>query len=213
MKGIWQLIILVLSIYAIIEISIELLIGYTVKTQEILDYIDIGISFIFLFDFGYFLYKSENKKKYFITNFVDFLSSIPFISYIKILRVARIIKIFKVFRGFKELKPLITWLNEHKVLGILISYIIMLLVIVFYASLIFFKYEVNVNENVNNLFDSFWWAFITLTSVGYGDIFPVTTIGRIVAMLLTIAGMGLFSIVTAEFSTLFLSIVKKKKDD
>ena len=73
-------------------------------------------------------------------------------------------------------------------------------------SFAFYSFEKGVNQNVNHFFDAFWWAFITLTSVGYGDIFPVTTEGRIIGMILTLFGMGLFSLVTAELATVLYRI-------
>ena len=52
-------------------------------------------------------------------------------------------------------------------------------------------------------------AFTTLTSVGYGDIYPVTTGGRVMAVILVVTGMGLFSLVTAEFATFILGAIRK----
>ena len=62
---------------------------------------------------------------------------------------------------------------------------------------------------VNTFFDAFWWSFITITSVGYGDIYPLTVAGKIIAMILTLLGMGLFSLITAELSVKFISLIKK----
>ena len=210
MKKYWSLMILVLSIYAVGEISIELIIGFDKTTQIVLNYIDYIISGIFLLDFFYFFFVTKEKVKYIKSNYIDFLSSLPMIPFIKILRVTKLFKIFKILRGFKEFKPFLEWLMERKVIGILLSYTIILLIVVFYSSLIFFKFEVTENQNVHSLFDSFWWAFTTLTSVGYGDIYPITVMGRIVAMFLTITGMGFFSVITAEISILFINIIKRE---
>lgn len=207
-KKYWSLLILILSVYAVGEISIEFIIGFDVTTQIILNYIDYTLSGIFLLDFFYGFFKTNNKLKYVKSNYLDFLSSLPAIPFIKLLRITKIFKVFKILRGFRELKPFIEWLSERKVVGILISYTIILLIIVFYSSLLFFRVEYLSNNNVNNLFDSFWWAFTTLTSVGYGDIYPITTLGRLIAMFLTITGMGFFSVITAEISVLFMGITK-----
>lgn len=206
-KKYWNLLILFLSLYAVGEVSIEMLIGFEKSTQLILDYIDYIISTIFMIDFFVNLFRSNGKIKYIKSNWIDFLSSLPSIPFIKVLRVT---KIFKILRGVKDFKPFIDWLTKQKVIGVLITYSAMLFIVVFYSSLLFHNAEHMTNNNVKNLFDSFWWVFTTLTSVGYGDIYPITIIGRVVAMFLTISGMGFFAIVTAEISTLFMNMMKKK---
>ncbi|MDP4208773.1 MAG: potassium channel family protein [Bacteroidota bacterium] len=84
------------------------------------------------------------------------------------------------------------------------------MVVWFYLSLAFYAFEKDVNKNVHEYFDAIWWAFTTVTSVGYGDICPVTKVGRIITMILVLSGMGLFSLVTAELSANFITIIKKE---
>lgn len=78
------------------------------------------------------------------------------------------------------------------------------LVIYIYCSLGLYNFEKGINANINDYEDSLWLSFTTLTSVGYGEIVPITASGRIMAVILVLTGMGLFSMVTAEFTALFL---------
>ena len=61
---------------------------------------------------------------------------------------------------------------------------------------LFHAFEYGVNENVQSFFDSIWWAMVTITTVGYGDIAPVTTGGRVVSMLLMMLGIGFLGLTT-----------------
>ncbi|MGB5990219.1 MAG: ion transporter [Marinifilaceae bacterium] len=213
-QAIWEIFIMLLSLYVIAELSIEIISPFSYATQVILDWVDLGICMIFLLDFFYFLYYSDNKKQYFKRRWIDLLSSIPFGGILRAFRVARVLrflKFIKLLRGVKGVLPIIRWLTANKLRSVLISYIAILIVLVFYASLAFYSIEKDANQNVNEFFDSIWWSFITLTSVGYGDIFPVTKAGKIIAMILTISGMGLFSLITAELSAKFLHYINTNK--
>lgn len=78
------------------------------------------------------------------------------------------------------------------------------------AALGFYYMEVNVNENVSSLWDAFWWTVVTITTVGYGDIYPVTTAGRILAIALMLGGIGTFSSITAAIAAYTISKNKNK---
>jgi voltage-gated potassium channel len=65
---------------------------------------------------------------------------------------------------------------------------------------IFYFIEVDVNDKVNSVFDAVWWAFSTVTTVGYGDITPASTLGRVHGILLMLAGVAIFLAFTALFA-------------
>jgi voltage-gated potassium channel len=69
------------------------------------------------------------------------------------------------------------------------------------AALAFHYFEHGTNPKVHGLWDSFWWAIVTVTTVGYGDIYPVTTPGRIVAILLMFTGIGALGVYTATVAS------------
>ena len=74
------------------------------------------------------------------------------------------------------------------------------LITVFFGSLSFFVFEAEKNESVNTFFDSVWWTVVTLTSLGYGDIYPVTTEGRIVGIFLMFFGIILIGVIAGSVS-------------
>lgn len=78
------------------------------------------------------------------------------------------------------------------------------------ASTLFFYFEVNSNPKINNLGDALWWGFVTSTTVGYGDIYPVTYFGRVIAIILMLIGIGIFGFITASFASIFVEENLKK---
>jgi voltage-gated potassium channel len=87
--------------------------------------------------------------------------------------------------------------NDIKSLFYIIS---VTLGVIFVSSSLFYILELEQNKNVSNLFDSVWWSVVTLTSLGYGDIFPVTVGGRIIGMFLMFFGIGLIGVIAGSVS-------------
>lgn len=72
-------------------------------------------------------------------------------------------------------------------------------VVSFFALAIYFV-EKDINPKINSLLDAFWWSFATTTTVGYGDIIPVTDAGKIIGILLMLIGVAIFGVYTALFA-------------
>ncbi len=77
---------------------------------------------------------------------------------------------------------------------------------------LFYQYEMGVNPNVHNLFDVIWWGLTTVTTVGYGDIIPVTVMGRVAGIFLMLTGLLLFIGFSALFVSIFFSYIEKDID-
>jgi voltage-gated potassium channel len=76
---------------------------------------------------------------------------------------------------------------------------------------IFYHIEKGINPNVNGFIDGLWWAFATATTTGYGDITPKTDEGKILSVLLMLAGLALFAMYTALFAETIVSFKTKSK--
>lgn len=222
MRKLWEIIILVLSLYVVVLFGYELIIPIPPHLIFLFDRIDTIICLLFLGDFFFFLFKSDNKPLYFKRNWLELVSSIPFVEFFRVFRMARILRIAKFFellkllRGFNGIFHCIMYLKKNKLRSILFSYVALLIAVVLYCSAAFYVCERGANKLVHSYFDALWWAFITVTSVGYGDIYPKTLEGRLIAMVLTLFGMGLFALIIAEGSAKFakyLADAEKEQHD
>jgi len=204
---------LILSIYVVLQLSFEVILDLSERTQLILTWIDFTICIVFLLDWFFFFLRSTEKKQYLKTRFIDLVASIPFTQILRPLRILRIVRIVRTLRIVRSLKgafPLLRVLLKNPARSALSVYLTITLVIYFYCSVGLYNVEREVNSSISNFGDVLWMSFTTLTSVGYGDIYPVTGGGRILAAVLVITGMGLFSLLTAEIATLIMKIVKPK---
>ena len=140
----------------------------------------------------------KNKWTY-VSSFsaiIDLLAILPSYRGLRILRVLVLFRAFKMLRYTKSLTGFLYVLKNKKFE--LITLLTLSAFFIFIAGIMLYVFEGdNENPNIHNLFDAFYWALITISTVGYGDISPVTPEGRIVTMLIIVTGIGLISFVTS----------------
>ena len=89
--------------------------------------------------------------------------------------------------------------------GTLTSVLIIAVLLIIFSSIAILQVEHDPKSNIKTASDALWWAYVTITTVGYGDRYPVTEEGRILAAVLMTAGVGLFGTFTAYISSLFVA--------
>lgn len=193
-----------LTMAALAVFSIVLVVLDYAKTININDgfwmYIDNGILIIFAIDYFVRLGLSKNKKQFFKENIFDLLSIIPvsglfaFFRIARISRAARLVRLLRLFRLVGLTGKLKKFLHTNG----LIYWIYLSL-----ALLIIGAGAYSISEDVS-LGQSFWWAIATATTVGYGDISPHTLVGKIVAFVLMLVGIGVMGMLTSSITTYFV---------
>lgn len=149
---------------------------------------------------------------------IDLMAILPFylpmiitldLRFLRILRLTRMFRIFKITRYSSSLKMMGNVLSMRKE-ELLISVFVTFLLLVF-ASTLMFQIEHDAQPDVFvNILNSFWWAVATFTTVGYGDIYPKTGLGRMLSGIIAILGIGLVALPTAIISSGFMEQLSKK---
>ncbi|MGZ3883724.1 MAG: potassium channel family protein, partial [Bacteroidia bacterium] len=142
---------------------------------------------------------------------IDLVSSILMIGYLRMGRVFRLIRLLRIIRAFRSTEHLVNHLFRNKAKGALTSVSILALLLVIFSAIAILQVEDAPNSNIKTAEDAIWWAYVTVTTVGYGDRFPVTTEGRVIAVILMTAGVGLFGTFTAFISSIFIREKDMKK--
>jgi voltage-gated potassium channel len=201
----YQFFMLVLSIYAVFAIGIQTVMKLDPEVGDLLDYADNGICALFFLDFAISLWKAPNRWKYFVTwGWLDLLSSIPMLDVARWGRVARVIRVIRVLRGLRATKVLTGTILRHRAENGLLAAALAALLLIIFCSAAILQFETDPESNIKTAEDALWWAFTTVTTVGYGDRFPVTGEGRFVATILMFAGVGLFGTFSGFLAAWFL---------
>jgi voltage-gated potassium channel len=160
----------------------------------------------FVLEYGIRLYLAPNKRHFVSHNVIDLLFVlIPFLRPLRILRSARAFALLRATRGavvlLRAVDAVQDVLKRHK-LGY--TLLIALVVVVGSGLLVATIEEASPDRNIKSIPDGLWWAVTTITTVGYGDRFPVTPIGRAIGAGVMIPGIGLFGLLAASLASLLV---------
>ena len=196
---------LILSIYAVVALAVSTFVKLSPDIHTILGYADTLVCAVFFVDFLFSLARAHDRGRYLVTwGWLDLLSSIPAVNVLRWGRGARILRVLRVLRGIKATKivsEFILYRRAHS--AFLAALLVSLLLIVFSASAIL-QFESSPEANIRTPEDAVWWSIVTITTVGYGDKYPLSTEGRLIAVLLMTAGVGLFGTFSGFVAAWFL---------
>ncbi len=149
---------------------------------------------------------------------IDLLAILPFyipaliavdLRFLRILRLTRLLRIFKLNRYTKALAMVGRVIKSKKEELILTMFITFLLVLI--ASSLMYYIENDIQPgSFPNIIACFWWAIATLTTIGYGDVYPVTAWGKVLSGIIAILGIGLVALPTGIISSGFIEEISKK---
>jgi voltage-gated potassium channel len=183
---------------------------------------------IFSFEYIYRIIISHKESKWLgvknyvfsFFGFIDLISILPFYikqfvlldgRFFRILRLFRLTRVFKLGRESKSLKLFIKALSAVKS-ELMFTLFLSILTILFSASAIYFLENKSQPEVFSSITASIWWATISLATVGYGDIVPITIWGKIFASIISLVGIGIVAIPTGIISASFVEeIINSKK--
>lgn len=202
----YQLFMLALCAYALVALGAEAAFPAGSEIQQLLTYADTTVCVMFLADFCVSLYRAENRWRYLYTwGWLDLLSSIPTLDIARWGRAARIARIVRVLRGIRATRILASVVLEKRRQSSILAAALLALLLLTLSSISILQVETDARSNIKTAEDAIWWALTTITTVGYGDHYPVTSEGRFVAGILMCAGVGLFGMFSGFLASWFVA--------
>ena len=212
----YELIMISLAIAVSVLVLRELILPLSeeeIRSYQIFDWVVLAA---FAIDYFVRLLLSEDKKAFVKKNIPELIAIIPFDNIFRLARLVRVIRLARLFRLFRAAVILRRFSDTF--FGILKTNGLHFVLLITVGIILIGSYAIMYLEkdagHINDFGDALWWSLVTTTTVGYGDISPSTTGGRLLAGFLMIFGIGFLGMLTGAIATFFVEqLVRKKRPD
>jgi|WetSurMetagenome_2_1015567.scaffolds.fasta_scaffold23311_1 voltage-gated potassium channel len=211
----YNIFILVLTVLSL-AIMVVMLLPISSATLQLLSVYDNLICFIFLIDFFFNMRAAGKKSDYFIgqRGWLDLLGSIPslglvtnagkFVGLLRLARLSRLARIGRLLRGENK-KTLVKDILENRSRYAAFLTVLLTILVLTVTSVLVLQFESrSPNANITTGGDALWYSIVTITTVGYGDFYPVTTAGRVTAIFIMFMGVGIIGALASILASLLV---------
>lgn len=218
-SSVFELFLAGLAIFSLfIIIALLILPSYSLEYEAIV-VLDIFIALAFLADFIHDFIRAESKATYMRRGWVALLAGIPifpgFPPILNVVRIARLIRLVQIIRRLrlKTGRQLWTDMLRKRAQGTLLGTVFVGLTLLVISSFLIVRFESGVpGSEIETVGEGFYWGFITITTVGYGDFVPVTPQGRMLAGLITMLGIIVVAVATSYVTSTFQGGSDRQED-
>lgn len=210
----------ILIILSLVCFTIETVSGLQPETYELLNILEIVFVGIFTLEYLARIYFSKQKLKFIFSFFglIDLIAILPFylslgfdLRTIRAVRFIRVFRLLKLTRYNKAVNFLRDAFRESKEELIVFSFLASALLYLTSVGIYYFEKDLQPDE-FGSVPQALWWSVVTLTSVGYGDVTPISTAGKIFTSIILFLGIGLISVPSAILVAAFSKASKTKAD-
>ncbi len=205
----YELFILALSILSLVNLVL-LVLPISSDVKQIVFFVDAALTVVFVSDFLLRLFSASSKRGYFLRGggWLDLLGSLPTLRIFRLFRVIRVMRLLRQEGGRQVVRDV--WAQRAQG-GLLLVALFGILTLEFGCMLVLGFESHASGSNIQTGGEALWWGMVTITTVGYGDFYPVSTGGRLVGTLIMIIGIGLFGTFTGFVANAFLAPGKPKQ--
>ena len=207
-------------ILSIISFTIETLPSLNDEIRKLFYVFEVVAVIIFTIEYILRIWIADSKLKYIFSFYglIDFLAIIPFylrigidLRSLRLFRLFRIFRLFKLFRFSAAIKRMQIAFKSIK--AELLIFFIASLFLLYVSAVGIYYFERNAQPEVfSSIFHSLWWAVATLTTVGYGDIYPITIGGKVFTFIMLMIGLGIIAVPTALIASALTKVESKNSD-
>ncbi len=211
--GVFPVAILILTVLNLCALVADTFFALPKEITNLIHAIDTAVCGVFFLDFVIQLHRAESKIAFLKWGWIDLIASIPNIDFLRWGRLVRVLRIIRLFRGMRSLQKILRMILQDRIETGVVSLGLTLFLLVAFTSVSILMCEGHADGNIKTAEDAVWWSIVTVTTVGYGDKYPVTTEGRIIGSILMIAGVGTFAALSGLAASFFLGAKDRSSDE
>ena len=199
---------LIAGVALLVGVSVEVLTGNHHTYSEWYMWLQLVVCIIFIVDFASALTVRDASSRYYMLNLLFLIISIPYLNILDWLDfmpsrgVAVVVAALPLLRSFVAMGVVVQWFINGKANRLFGAYVFTVVCFTYLAALMFYDYELDVNDKLHGFGNALWWAWMNVTTVG-AAIFPVTAVGKVLAVLLPALGMMFFPIFTIYVTNMY----------
>lgn len=217
----YNIFILVLTVYSLSMMALQFLLVEGSEAWRLTSTLDNLVCIIFLVDFGMHIVEARPRRDYFIgqRGYLDLLGSIPTFGYSRYIGLLRLFRLSRLMRLRRLMNPENRKLLRNEILNNRGSYaffitVMLAAIVLTSASISVLVFETqSPDANITNGGNALWWAVVTITTVGYGDRYPVTPGGRITGVFVMFAGVGIIGALASILASFLVPPPKEEPED
>jgi voltage-gated potassium channel len=202
--GPFQFSLLILSIVALGAIAADAFLRLPAEISRLLRWADNTACAAFFADFVVRFRRADSKAAFMKWGWIDLLACVPNVEWLRLGRFGRVLRVIRLLRGIQTMHRFLTMMDITRRRGGTITVVLAVFLLVTSASVGMLAVERAKDSNIRTAGDAVWWSVTTMTTVGYGDRYPVTSGGRMIAMFLMFSGVGLFGALSGIIASNFL---------
>jgi voltage-gated potassium channel len=199
----YEFFILAVSILSIVNLALYAVLPWRSQSWWLIAYVDTALTIIFVIDFTFRLLSAGSKRHYLVRGggIFDFLGCLPGLRIFRLFRIIRASRIIRRLGGPRIFRELRSGLAS----GTLYLVVFLGIFTLEFAGLLELHFEEDATgANITTAGDALWWGYVTPTTVGYGDQYPVTPGGRLVGLFMLTIGVALFATFSGFLANVFL---------
>jgi voltage-gated potassium channel len=205
----WDLVLACLSVYIIAALVVDLAMDLPEEIARVIHIVDTSLCMVFLADVVRRFVQAPSKLEFWKWGWIDLLASIPSFDSLRWGRMVSLARIFIILRAVRSGRVLLRVLKNDPARAVVALTLLCTTFVMIGCSILVLTVETAEKSNIKTGYDALWWSLTTVTTVGYGDHFPVTPKGRIFGGLMMAVGITLYATFTAFVSAKIMELKQK----
>jgi len=183
------------------------------EISNLIHIVDTFACALFFGDFCYRFFRADSKVGFMKWGWIDLIACVPNVEFLRYGRMVRVLRVIRLLRGIRSIQLVMDAIFHGRLHTGVVSVAFSATLLVCFSAASILICERRADANIKTAEDALWWSIATITTVGYGDKYPVTAEGRVIGSILMLAGVSMFGCLSGLAATFFLGGRRMNESD